>query len=86
MPQLREHGWLYAPDDAFLPLAVVRLFEYRDGSGRWEIRLNDPASGPVQVAMFDGDEAEKLARAELDRVYEAGRVDGEWRIRQPDAY
>jgi hypothetical protein len=47
------------------------------------LRLNDPASGPTQEVTHP-DEAE--ARAELERIYEAGRDAGEWRIRQPDAY
>ncbi|WP_422744377.1 hypothetical protein ACN27B_08790 [Micromonospora sp. WMMD754] len=86
MSQLREAGWLYGPDDPWLPLALVRLFEHRDGSGRWEIRLNSPASAPSQVAVFDGDQAERDARAELARIYTDGGLDGQWRVRRPDAY
>lgn len=85
-PQLREAAWLYAPSDPWAPLAVARLFEHRDGSGRWEIRLNDPASAPTQTAVFDGEEADKDARRELDRLYEQGRADGEWRIREVEPY
>lgn len=81
-PQLREVGWLYAPGDAFAPIALVRLFEHMDGTG-WELRLNDPASGPTQEVLHP-DEAG--ARAELARIYAEGEKDGEWRIRQPDAY
>ena len=71
---------MYGPDDPWLPLALVRLFEHMDGSG-WELRLNDPASGPTQTVVHP---TEAGARAELERVYAAGRVDGEWRIRRPD--
>jgi hypothetical protein len=89
MPQLREHGWLYGADP-YLPLALVRLLEHRDGSGRWAVQLdvNDPQEGeePTQVVVFEGEDAPQAARAELERIYEAGRVDGRWRIRQPDAY
>lgn len=81
-PQLREAGWLYGADPT-LPLALVRLLEHRDGSGRWELRLNDPASGPTQLVTHP-DEAS--ARDELGRIYAAGEQDGTWRIRQPDAY
>ncbi|MGK5737286.1 hypothetical protein [Micromonospora sp. URMC 103] len=81
-PQLREAGWLYG-DDPYLPLALVRLFEYKDGSGRWEVRLsvNNPQEGeePLQVAEHPNEES---ARAELARLY----AQGNWRIRQPDAY
>ncbi|GAA3781007.1 hypothetical protein GCM10022379_54720 [Micromonospora maritima] len=83
MSQLREAGWLYGPSDPWLPLALVRLFEHRDGSGRWEVRLNSPAHEPSQVAVFDGEEP---ARAELGRIYADGEQDGQWRIRRPDAY
>ncbi|MBQ1064460.1 hypothetical protein [Micromonospora sp. C41] len=83
MSQLREAGWLYGPGDPWTPLALVRLFEHRDGSGRWEIRLNSPAHEPSQVAVFDG---EGPARAELARIYADGEQDGTWRVRQPDAY
>ena len=85
IPQLREAAWLYG-DDPYLPLALVRLFEHKDGSGRWEIRLNSPASDRSQVAVFDGDKAEDQARAELARIYADGEQDGTWRVRQPDAY
>ncbi|MEU4776870.1 hypothetical protein [Micromonospora sp. NPDC023633] len=81
MPQLREHGWLYGPNDPHLPLAVVRLFEHRDG--QWEIRLNDPASGPTSSAVHPDEES---ARAELALLYAQGEADGKWRIRQPDGY
>ncbi|MCZ7440802.1 hypothetical protein O7598_31090 [Micromonospora sp. WMMC241] len=80
--QLREAGWLYGADPT-LPLALVRLFEHVDGSGRWEVRLNSPASEPSQVAVFDG---EGPARAEVARIYADGAQDGTWRVRQPDAY
>ncbi len=83
MSQLREAGWLYGPGDPWLPLALVRLFEHRDGSGRWEIRLNSPASEASQVVVFDGEQA---ARAELGRIYADGEPDGTWRVREPDAY
>lgn len=83
MSQLREAGWLYGPGDPTLPLALVRLFEHRDGSGRWEIRLNSPARDRSQVAVFDG---EQPARVELARIYADGEQDGTWRIRQPDGY
>lgn len=81
-PQLREAGWLYGDDDPCLPLALVRLFERTDGTG-WEIKLNDPASGPTREVVHPD---EQSARAELARIYAAGEQDGQWRIRQPDAY
>lgn len=81
-PQVRESAWLYAPDDPHVPLAHVRLEERMDGSG-WDLYLSDPASAPSQHVRYP-DEAG--ARAELARVYAAGRADGQWRIRQPDGY
>ncbi|MGC4769190.1 hypothetical protein ACLQ25_09445 [Micromonospora sp. DT44] len=80
-PQLREAGWLYG-DDPYLPLALVRLFEHVDGTGRWEVRLNAPAEAETQLAMFEG---EAGARAEVARVYADGKQYGQWRVRQPDA-
>ena len=84
-PQLREAGWLYGVDPT-LPLALVRLFGHVDGSGRWEVRVNSPAHEASQVAVFDGDDAEQQARAELGRIYAEGGGHGTWRVRQPDAY
>jgi hypothetical protein len=78
---------LYGRDDPWAPLALVRLFEHMDGSGRWQVRLNvnDPQEGeePAQVVDY-ADEAS--ARAELARLYAEGEADGQWRIRQPDGY
>ncbi|WP_327029698.1 hypothetical protein OG989_04030 [Micromonospora sp. NBC_01740] len=82
LPQLREAAWLYGPGDPWAPLALVRLFEHRDGGG-WEIRLNDPAAAETQTALHP-DEAS--ARAELARLYALGEADGRWRVRQPDGY
>lgn len=82
-PQLRESALLYAPGDQLAPLAMLRLEERMDGSGMWDLYLNDPASGPRQHAEHPN---EASARAELERVYEAGRADGEWRIHRPEPY
>jgi len=82
-PQLREAGWLYGGDDPYLPLALLRLFEHMDGSGRWELRLNSPAQARTQTVVWP-DEAG--ARGELARVYADGERDGRWRVRQPEAY
>ena len=78
LPQVREAAELYAPGDD-IPLAVVRLEERADG-GMWDLYLNDPASGPTRHAPYADEPA---ARAELDRIYAAGRADGEWTIRRP---
>ncbi|MFI6228867.1 hypothetical protein ACIBCR_16310 [Micromonospora echinospora] len=80
MSQLREAGRLYGPDGVLL--AMVRLLEHRDGSDRWEIRLNDPAPSATRTAVHP-DEAS--ARAELDRLYAEGGRDGEWTIRRLDS-
>ncbi|MEU1240027.1 hypothetical protein ABZ388_06680 [Micromonospora parva] len=85
-PQLREAGWLYGESDAFVPLALIRLFEHMDGSGRWEVRLNAPASAETQTVVFDGDTSEASARSEVARVYADGEQYGQWRVRQPEAY
>jgi len=82
-PQLREAAWLYADDDPYLPLALIRLFEHMDGSGRWEVRLNAPASAETQVVVWDD---EPGARGEVARVYADGEQYGRWRKRQPEAY
>ncbi|SCL31880.1 hypothetical protein GA0070616_4349 [Micromonospora nigra] len=79
-PQMREAGWLYG-DDPYVPLAHVRLEERMDGSG-WDIYLADPASGPSQHVRYP-DEAG--ARAELERLYAAGREYGTWKIVGPEA-
>ncbi|WP_229402018.1 hypothetical protein [Micromonospora okii] len=80
LPQVRESAWLYAPGDPHVPLAHVRLEERMDGSG-WDIYVADPATGPTQHVRWP-DEAG--ARAELERVYAAGRADGQWRIWRPE--
>ncbi|MFG3702371.1 hypothetical protein ACGF5C_31490 [Micromonospora sp. NPDC047620] len=81
-PQVRESAWLYAPDDPDVPLAHVRLEERMDGAG-WDLYLSDPASAPSQHVRYP-DEAG--ARAELERVYAAGRAAGQWRIHRHDGY
>ncbi|MEU8334788.1 hypothetical protein [Micromonospora tulbaghiae] len=83
--QLRESAYLYGTDP-LIPLADVRLFEHMDGTGRWEIRLNSPAHEPTQAVVFDGDDAAKEARDELDRIYADGAQDGTWKIRKRDRY
>jgi hypothetical protein len=76
IPQVREAGWLYADGDDYVPAAHVRLEERTDGTG-WDVYLADPASGPSQHARYPDEDA---ARAELARVYAAGRDRGEWRV------
>jgi len=78
-PQVREAGWLYGPDP-YVPLAHVRLEQRMDGSGRWDLYLADPASARPQHAVYG---SEQEARDELERVYAAGRADGDWRIHRP---
>lgn len=79
-PQLREAGRLYGPEDPDVPIAVVRLEERMDGSGLWDLYLNDPATEqrPQHWTL-----TEDRAWAELARVYEWGAVDGEWRKHRP---
>ncbi len=83
--QLRESAYLYGPDP-LVPLAHVRLFEHMDDSGRWEIRLHSPASARPEIAEWDGEDAEKLARAELARIYADGEQDGTWKISKRDRH
>ena len=86
-PQLREAAWLYAPDDPWAPLALVRLLEHKDGSGRWQVRLNvnDPQHGEEPLQVVDHPD-EQSARAALAQVYEVGRDQGEWRISEVEPY
>lgn len=79
--QLRESAYLYGADPK-VPLAHVRLFQHMDGSGRWEVRLHSPASARPEIAVWDGEDAERLARAELARIYADGEQDGTWKIRK----
>ncbi|MEU7170294.1 hypothetical protein ABZ949_02235 [Micromonospora tulbaghiae] len=83
--QLRESAYLYGTDPK-VPLAHVRLFQHVDGTGRWEIRLHSPASARPEIAVWDGDNAERLARAELTRIYADGAHDGTWKTDTRDAY
>lgn len=76
IPQVREAGWLYEPSDPHVPAVHVRLEERMDGTG-WDLYLADPASGPSQHARYPD---EVSARAELGRLYAAGRERGEWRV------
>lgn len=66
-----------------MPLVLVRLEERMDGSGVWDLYLHDPAPARPQHGEYDGEDA---ARAELARIYEWGRVDGEWVIDRPEPY
>lgn len=75
-PQQREAGLLYGGDPVRL-LAMIRLEQQMDGSGKWLIYLNNPAADPRQEAEFDD---EDTARAELGRLYAEGRSRGRWRI------
>ncbi|MFI2663291.1 hypothetical protein [Micromonospora carbonacea] len=80
-PQVRESAWLHAPGDPYVPLAHVRLEERMDGSGAWDIYVSDPASAPSQHARWPDEDG---ARSELERLYAAGSVDGNWRITRSD--
>jgi hypothetical protein len=82
-PQVRESAWLYG-DDPDIPLALVRLIERMDGSGVWEVLLNSPAEQQQPKRWERPDEAG--ARTELERVYAAGRADGEWQVHRHDGY
>jgi hypothetical protein len=82
IPQVREAGWLHAPGDDLVPLAHVRLEERMDGSG-WDLYVSDPASAPSQHARHPD---EPSARAALERIYDQGRMDGEWRVRRHGGY
>jgi hypothetical protein len=75
-PQVVEAAWLHAPGDE-IPLVHVRLEERPDGG--WDLYLSDPARARPQHARYA---TEAAARAELERIYAAGQVDGEWRIRR----
>ncbi|SCF42617.1 hypothetical protein GA0070563_112104 [Micromonospora carbonacea] len=52
-----------------------------DGSGAWDIYVSDPASAPSQHARWPDEDG---ARSELERLYAAGSVDGNWRITRSD--
>ncbi|MER7167016.1 hypothetical protein ABT336_13240 [Micromonospora sp. NPDC000207] len=75
-PQVRESGWLYAPDDDFAPIAHVRLEEHADGAG-WDVHVADPATAPSMSTHLD---TETEARTLLDRIYKAGQERGQWRV------
>ncbi|MEU5950525.1 hypothetical protein ABZ793_33990 [Micromonospora sp. NPDC047465] len=81
-PQLREAARLYG-EDPDVPLAMVRLEESMDGTGRWLVLLNSPAAAPTQSAEHPD---EQSARDELERLYAEGRRFGAWEIRRPEPY
>ncbi|MEW2442774.1 hypothetical protein [Micromonospora marina] len=82
-PQPRESGRLYGPEDPDVALAMVRLEECRDGTGRWLVLLNRPARSRTQRYVHADQDC---ARAQLAEVY-AARQDGQWwEITQPEPY
>ncbi|MCX5119204.1 hypothetical protein OG992_18625 [Micromonospora sp. NBC_00362] len=80
-PQLREAAWLYAPGDAFVPVAVVRLVERMDGTGVWQVLMNSPAEHQEPKVWERPDK--RAARAVLDDLYAEGRdKGGRWKVTQ----
>ncbi|MFG2165504.1 hypothetical protein [Micromonospora chersina] len=83
-PQLRESAVLHVVGNEYAILAMVRLEQLMDGSGRWVILLNDPAwEQESQRVEFDD---EKPARAALAQVYADGEAQGVWKVNRPEPY
>lgn len=83
-PQLRESAVLHVLGNEYAILAMVRLEQLMDGSGRWVILLNDPAweQEPQRVEFTD----ELVARAALAQVYADGEAQGVWKVSRGEPY
>lgn len=82
-PQLREAGRLYGPADPDVPVAMVRLEECMDGSGRWRLLLNRPAR--ARTKRYEHPD-EQHARGHLAEVYADAEPGQWWEITEPRPY
>ncbi|MFI7072038.1 hypothetical protein [Micromonospora sediminicola] len=73
-PQPRESGRLYGPADPDVPVAMVRLEECMDGSGRWLLLVNRPAR--ARTTRYEHPD-QRSARAQLAEEY-ANLEPGQW--------